>query len=86
LPNSGTEEQGARATLEVKLRRKIRELHEATEETDSDKKEAESALHAQREYYERKQQERDANREEVEVSLYGAIRNCTNSFKIRSEP
>jgi hypothetical protein len=59
--------------LEVRLRRKIRELHENLEETDSLKKEAESALHDQWEYYERNQHERDATSEKVDVALYGML-------------
>jgi len=60
LKNQVKEKDIYRATLEFRFRRKIGELHEELEETDILKKEAESALRDQREYYEKQQQVRDA--------------------------
>jgi ABC-type transporter Mla subunit MlaD len=57
----------------VKLRCKIRDLQEELQETDILKKEAESALCGQKVYYLRKQEERDAIREQTEVVLYDRI-------------
>jgi hypothetical protein len=59
--------------VEVKLGRKIRKLHDKLQDTESNKKEVGFTLHGQREYYERKQQERDATREQVEMALYDMI-------------
>ena len=85
LKNKVREAHGTRATVEFKLRLKIKEVCEKLEETESDKKEAESALRAQREYYERKLQERDAKIESVEEIYNGVIKRqqkeCENRYR-----
>ena len=67
------EEYDATLTLEIKLLLRIRDLRLKLEETDSDKKEAESDLRRHREYYERKQQERDTKIDCVENALYWQV-------------
>jgi hypothetical protein len=73
LKNSVAEKDRDKTTLELKLRLRIRELREKLHETECDKKEAECTLRYQREYYEKKQQERDANNEIVEDALNGML-------------
>jgi DNA repair exonuclease SbcCD ATPase subunit len=73
LKNKDREKDIYRATVEVGLRRKISELEENIQETDRLKKEAESAVHAQREYYKKKQQERDVINEQLQDRIYGFI-------------
>jgi len=60
-------------TLEIKLRLRIRELRLQLQETDDDKKEAESTLRDQREYYKRKLQESEAISQRTEEALNDMI-------------
>jgi hypothetical protein len=63
------EKDSDRATLEGKFRRRIWELEDELQETDSLKKEVESALRDQRQYYNKRQLEKNAAWEQVVFAL-----------------
>ena len=73
LKNKVREKDSDRVTLELKSLCKTWALREKIQETDIVEKIKESALRGQREYYERKQQERNATTQKVEVGLSGML-------------
>ena len=85
LKNKVREKDSDGVTLEFKFLCKIWELPDKIQETDIDEKNTESALRGQREYYERKLQERNATTEKVEVDLCSMLNKLYKQLPV-SEP